>query len=46
VVQIDLTRHLKLETTVTAVASAPSTIPTATPQENGSSVGLTYEFEY
>jgi translocation and assembly module TamB len=46
IVQVDLTEHLKLQTTVTAVPSAAPTVPTATPQENGNSVGLTYEFEY
>lgn len=46
VVQVDLTEHLKLQTTVTAVPSAAPTVPTATPQENGNSIGLTYEFEY
>ncbi|HEY1707464.1 MAG TPA: translocation/assembly module TamB domain-containing protein [Rhizomicrobium sp.] len=46
VVQVDLTEHLKLQSTVTAVASAAPTQPTATPQENGTAVGVIYEFEY
>jgi translocation and assembly module TamB len=46
VAQVDLTEHLKLQATVTAVASATPTTPTATPQENGTSVGLSYTFEY
>jgi translocation and assembly module TamB len=46
VVQYDVTEHLKLQSTVTAVASAAPTQPTATPQENGTAVGVIYEFEY
>ncbi len=45
IVQVDLTEHLKLQSTVTAVASAqPSTGAVKTDQ--GSSVGLSYQFEY
>jgi translocation and assembly module TamB len=43
-VQVDITKHLKLETTV-GTGGAPAT--GATPQSDaGSSVGLTYQFEY
>ncbi len=46
IVQVDLTEHLKLQSTVTAVASAAPTTGTAAKQDNGSSVGLSYQFEY
>lgn len=45
VVQYDLTKNLKLEATVntgTTAAAAPSTAT----QDNGSSVGVTYQFDY
>ncbi|MBS0469640.1 MAG: translocation/assembly module TamB domain-containing protein [Proteobacteria bacterium] len=43
VVQYDLTKNLKLEATVnTGTAATPSTAT----QDNGSSVGITYQFDY
>ncbi|PKU22154.1 translocation/assembly module TamB domain-containing protein [Telmatospirillum siberiense] len=44
-VQIDLTEHLKLETTIGTGGSA-RTSETTTQNDPGSSVGLTYRFEY
>jgi len=44
-VQIDLTKHLKLDTVIGVGVAAPST--TVTPDNDpGSSIGLTYEFDY
>ncbi len=44
-VRIDLTKHLKLDTQLSATSSGPLT--GATPSNDpGSSVGLTYQFEY
>jgi translocation and assembly module TamB len=43
-VQIDITKHLKLETTI---GNGTAPVTGATPQNDpGSSVGLTYQFEY
>jgi translocation and assembly module TamB len=44
-VQIDLTRHLKLETTV-GTGTGVATKNTAPENDPGSSVGLTYQFDY
>jgi len=44
-VQIDITRHLKLETTVGTGGGAP-TKDTTLDNDPGSSVGLTYQFDY
>ncbi len=44
-VKIDLTEHLKLETELSAKSGAPLTGATPT-NDPGSSVGLTYQFEY
>jgi len=46
VVQVDLTEHLKLQSTLTAVPSATTTTPTGTRIENGDSIGLSYQFDY
>ena len=44
-VQVDLTKHLKAQATVTTGPRAPAS--TSTPlQDNGDSIGLSYEFEY
>jgi translocation and assembly module TamB len=44
-VQVDLTRHLKLQSTLGTRAGAPAT--GITPQNDpGSSIGLSYQFEY
>ena len=45
-VQIDLTKNLKLQAAVTAAADATATATTAAPVERGSSIGLSYTFEY
>ncbi len=44
-VQVDLTRHLKAQATVAAGTDAAAT-QGAVRQDNGSSVGLSYQFEY
>jgi translocation and assembly module TamB len=47
VVQVDLWRGLKLQTTVgTANSAATATPSTATTESNGNSVGLTWQFDY
>jgi translocation and assembly module TamB len=47
VVQVDLWRGLKLQTTVgTANSAATATPSTATTESNGSGVGLTWQFDY
>jgi translocation and assembly module TamB len=47
VVQVDLWRGLKLQATVgTANSAATATPSTATTESNGSSVGLTWQFDY
>lgn len=44
-VQVDITKHLKAQATVTTGPRAPSS--TSTPlQDNGDSIGLSYQFEY
>jgi translocation and assembly module TamB len=47
-VQVDLTKHLKLQTTLsTGFGAQQSSTTIPTPQtDRGSSVGLSYEFEY
>jgi translocation and assembly module TamB len=46
-VQVDLTRHLKLQTTVSSGLGAQPAGTIPTPQnDRGSSVGLSYQFEY
>ena len=47
-VQVDLTKHLKLQTTLsTGFGAQQSNTTVPTPQnDRGSSVGLAYEFEY
>lgn len=44
-VQVDLTRHLKAQATVSTGTNATATKGNAA-QDNGSSAGLSYEFEY
>jgi translocation and assembly module TamB len=44
-VQVDLTRHLKAQATVSAGTDASATQGSSL-QDNGSSVGLSYQFEY
>ena len=46
VVQIDITKHLKAQAAISAGTGANATSTTIPPQDNGSSVGLTYQFEY
>ncbi len=46
-VQVDLTRHLKLQTTISSGLGAQPAGTIPTPQnDRGSSVGLTYQFDY
>lgn len=46
-IQIDLTKHLKLSTTIgTHAAPPPPTVPLTPANDPGSNVGLTYQFEY
>ena len=44
-VQVDITRRLKAQATVATGTDATSTKGSAT-QDNGSSIGLSYQFEY
>jgi translocation and assembly module TamB len=44
-VQVDITRRLKAQATLSAGATAPTTQGNAL-QDNGSSIGLSYQFEY
>jgi translocation and assembly module TamB len=44
-VQVDLTKHLKAQATVSTGTNATATKGNAA-QDNGSSAGLSYEFEY
>lgn len=44
-VQVDLTKHLKLQASVAAGTKANATTSTQT-QDNGDTVGLSYQFEY
>ena len=46
VVQIDITKHLKAQAAVSAGTGATATSTTIPPQDNGNSVGLSYQFEY
>jgi translocation and assembly module TamB len=45
-VQVDLTEHLKLQTTVTAVPSATPTTGSTPKTDQGTSLGLSYQLEY
>ena len=45
-VQIDLTRGLKLETNVATSSASQANSTGAAATDNGTSVGLTYQFEY
>jgi translocation and assembly module TamB len=45
-VQIDLTRNLKAQATVSAGTSATATQGATAAQDSGSSVGLSYQFDY
>ncbi|HEY0105523.1 MAG TPA: translocation/assembly module TamB domain-containing protein [Rhizomicrobium sp.] len=45
VVQYDLTKNLKLQATVNTATTAAS-VPSTPAQDNGSSVGITYQFDY
>lgn len=45
-VQIDLTKNLKAQATVSTSASAAATQGSTAAQDNGSSIGLSYQFDY
>jgi translocation and assembly module TamB len=44
-VQVDLTKHLKVQAQVTTGPRAAATT-SPTPEDNGDSLGLSYQFEY
>ncbi|HWA91401.1 MAG TPA: translocation/assembly module TamB domain-containing protein [Rhizomicrobium sp.] len=46
VVEVDLTRNLKAQATVSTGAAAVANPPGSTPADTGDSVGLSYQFEY
>jgi translocation and assembly module TamB len=46
VVQVDLTKHLKLQTQVSSNNAPTPVSPGTTPVDTGSNIGLSYQFEY
>jgi translocation and assembly module TamB len=46
VVQVDLTKHLKLQTQISSDNSPTPVSPGTTPVDTGSNLGLSYQFEY
>ncbi|MGD0192419.1 MAG: translocation/assembly module TamB domain-containing protein [Rhizomicrobium sp.] len=46
VVQVDLTKHLKLQTQISSNNAPTPVSPGTTPVDTGSNIGLSYQFEY
>jgi translocation and assembly module TamB len=46
IVQVDLTKHLKLQTQISSTNAPTPVSPGTTPVDTGSNLGLSYQFEY
>jgi translocation and assembly module TamB len=46
VVQVDLTKHLKLQTQISSNNTPTPVVPGTAPVDTGSNIGLSYQFEY
>jgi len=46
IVQVDLTKHLKLQTQISSNNAPAAVSPGSTPVDTGSNLGLSYQFEY
>jgi hypothetical protein len=45
-VQVDLTKHLKLQTQISSNNTPTPVTPGTAPVDTGSNIGLSYQFEY